>query len=213
MNSFEQECRRLIPAARMGHKLKVVFGGVSVLVPEDQIEDLYRLQGVKAVYADPLLSVDTNRSPKFIGADKLWKELGGQESAGEGVIVGILDTGIWPEHPSYSDPDPLGNPYAPPPAKWTGTACEFGSLVPGDDSFICNNKLIGAARFIATYDSVIGLTLTEFDSARDDDGHGTHTSSTAAGNAGTAASYVFGAPDIAGVSGVAPRAHVVMYRV
>ncbi len=161
----------------------------------------------------PYYPLNTNRSPKFIGADKLWKELGGRESAGEGVIVGILDTGIWPEHPSFSDPDPLGNPYSPPPPKWTGTACEFGSAEPGDVPFTCNNKLIGAARFMATYDLAIGLIPTEFPSARDDDGHGTHTTSTAAGNAGAPASYAFGAPDIAVVSGVAPRAHVVMYRV
>src|SRR6185503_8127544 len=136
--------------------------------------------------------LDTDRSPAFIGAPTLWNQLGGQDDAGEGVVVGVLDTGIWPEHPAYADPDPLGKPYAAPPPPLTGTrACEFtGGANPGA-AFACNNKLIGADRFMATYDAVIGLLPTEFTTARDDNGHGTHTSSTAAGNAGVAAS-IFG---------------------
>ena len=116
--------------------------------------------------------------------------MGGQESAGEGVIVGVLDTGIWPEHPSFSDPDPSGKPYAP-LASWHGTSCQFGSAVPGDVPFTCNNKLVGAARFMATYSALQTLLPDEYLSARDDDGHGTHTSSTSAGNAKVAAS-IFG---------------------
>ena len=62
--------------------------------------------------------------------------------------------------------------------------CEFGNTAhnPNDAPFTCNNKLIGARQMIDTYRALIGATPDEFDSARDDNGHGTHTASTAAGN-------------------------------
>jgi subtilisin family serine protease len=64
---------------------------------------------------------------------------------------------------------------------------------------------------MATYDAVVGLLPEEFPSARDDNGHGTHTTGTAAGNARVEGS-VFGVPR-GRVSGIAPRAHVAMYKV
>ena len=75
----------------------------------------------------------------------------------------------------------------------------------------CNNKLIGAYRFMATYDAVIGLIDTEFTSARDDDGHGSHTASTVAGNSNVAATVL--GNDLGLISGVAPRAQVIAYKV
>ena len=63
---------------------------------------------------------------------------------------------------------------------------------------------------LATYRAQIGAAPDEFDSARDDNGHGTHTASTAAGNAGVAAT-LYGMP--AGtISGIAPRAHIIAYK-
>jgi subtilisin family serine protease len=210
--SFIAAAQAAIPDTRVTYRYDVVFGGVAMRIPRGQVDALAQLPGVEAVYPDELLQLDTERSPQFIGAPRLWRDLGGTDEAGEGVIVGVLDTGIWPEHPSFSDPDPSGNPYPAPPADWAGTTCEFGSAVAGDDPFTCNNKLIGAYRFMDTYDVYgPGLLPGEFLSARDDDGHGTHTTSTAAGNAGVEAS-IFGIPR-GTISGIAPRAHVVMYKV
>ncbi len=207
---FESAAAVAAPHARIIHNLNIVVGGVSVRVPESEVAALRRLPGVTAVFEDELEHVQTDNSPQFLGAPQLWTRLGGQEKAGQGVIVGVLDTGIWPEHPSFSDPDPSGKPYAAPPASWHGTVCDLGSG-PGNVTFTCNNKLIGARRFMATYDAVIGLGPGEFPSALDDDGHGTHTSSTAAGNANVAAS-IFGL-NRGVLSGIAPRAHVAMYKV
>lgn len=128
---------------------------------------------------------------------------------GEGVIVGVIDTGIWPEHPSFADDGSY-----PPHASLDDArpACEFGNTAhnPDDDAFRCNDKLIGARQMLDTYRAVIGADDDEFDSARDDDGHGTHTASTAAGNARVRA-RIFGR-DYGRVSGIAPRAQVVAYK-
>lgn len=204
------------------HRYSKIFNGASLVLAGDKVDDVAALNGVTGVYLDELLQLDTERSPSFIGAPALWDQLGGQGSAGEGVIVGVLDTGVWPEHPSYSDPDPSGKPYPPPPVvpgsngfgpRGPKNTCDFGNTAynPNDAPFTCNNKLIGAYSFIDTYKAVIGLLPEEFDSARDADGHGTHTSSTAAGNGGVEAS-IFGVPR-GTISGIAPRAHVIMYKV
>jgi uncharacterized repeat protein (TIGR01451 family) len=207
---FQVNVTKAIPGAKVVNEYDLIFGGVSMIVPADQVSSLYKVPGVVAVYPDELLQLDTDNSPQFIGAPTAWNQGGGQGKAGEGVIVGVLDTGAWPEHPSFSDPDPLGRPYAP-LASWHGTRCEFGSSVPGDAPFICNNKLVGAARFMATYSALQTLFPDEYRSARDDDGHGTHTATTAAGNGGVAAT-VFGVSRGI-VSGIAPRARVAVYKV
>ncbi|MGE5601686.1 MAG: S8 family serine peptidase, partial [Nitrososphaerales archaeon] len=202
-----------IPGARVTSRLDVVVNAVAMTVPAGQVDALAALPGVAAVYPDELLQPQTDNSPQFIGAPAVWAQLGGQESSGEGVIVGVLDTGVWPEHPSFSDPDPSGKAYAAPPAAPSGQprACQFnGGANPGP-AFTCNNKLIGAQRFMNAYDANIAPVPGEYTSARDDNGHGTHTSSTAAGNAGVAAS-IFGVAR-GTVSGIAPRAHVIMYKV
>lgn len=204
---FKSAAAANVPQGQVTRDLSVILNAVAMVVPADQVSSLYALPNVEAVYADELLQVNTDNSPQFIGAPTIWSQLGGQENAGEGVIVGVLDTGIWPEHPSFAD----DGSYPSPP---TGPLpCAFGNTAynPNDAPFTCNNKLIGARAFLATYKAAIGLLPDEYDSARDDNGHGTHTSSTAAGNANVDAS-IFGVSR-GTVSGIAPRAHVIMYRV
>ena len=188
-----------------------VFNGASIVLAGENVDTLAAIDGVTAVYLDTLQQPDTEVSPQFIGAPAAWDALGGQGSAGEGVVVGIIDSGIWPEHPSMSDPDPFGKPYDPPAI--APAACDFGNTGanPNDAPFTCNNKLIGAYNMLNTYKQLQTLLPTEFDSARDDGGHGTHTATTTAGNGGVEAS-IFGVP-YGVVSGVAPRAQVIAYRV
>jgi subtilisin family serine protease len=205
---FEANFRQSIPNARITHRFRKVVGGVAMTVPRQYVKDLSLLPGVQAVYEDVAVPLSTDRSPAFIGAPTLWGQVGGQGRAGDGVIVGMIDTGAWPEHPSLAD----DGTYPAPPAKWHGTTCQFGSANPNDPPFACNHKLIGARRFMATFDHSGMVPLPgEFRSARDNNGHGTHTTTTAAGNAGVAAG--FGGPTLAHVSGIAPRAHVAVYKV
>jgi subtilisin family serine protease len=210
--AFERSALQVIPDAQFTHRFNVILNAVGMIVPADRAAELADLPDVEAVYADELRQPDTDRSPQFIGAPTAWNKLGGQGSAGAGVVVAVIDTGVWPEHPSFSDPDPAGKPYPAPPPPLSGSRqCQFsGGANPGDP-FTCNNKLIGAQRLMATYDGLVGLVPGEFTTARDDDGHGTHTSSTAAGNGRVLAS-IFGLSR-GPVSGIAPRAQVIMYKV
>ncbi|GAA1965072.1 hypothetical protein GCM10009798_26660 [Nocardioides panacihumi] len=126
---------------------------------------------------------------------------------GEGVLVGVIDTGIWPEHPSFADDGTL--PAAPVLA---GDSCQFGNTLanPNDKDFTCNDKLVGARDMTTTYRAVEGAEPDEFVSARDDEGHGTHTASTAAGDAGVKA-FIHG-KYVDTTSGIAPRAQIVAYK-
>ncbi|MGA1863835.1 MAG: S8 family serine peptidase [bacterium] len=215
--SLDESALESVSNGKIVHRYDKVFKGASLILPEDNVDAVSSLKGITGVYLDEIQRLYTDISPDFINAPVLWDQLGGQENAGEGVVVGLLDSGIWPEHPSFSDPDPSGKPYPDPPAPPDGCyECAFGntSWNPNDAPFTCNNKLIGAYSFIDTYNALypyIGLLPVEFNSARDGEGHGTHTSSTAAGNGGVEAS-IFGR-SLGTISGIAPRAHVIMYKV
>ncbi len=123
------------------------------------------------------------------------------------MIFGDLDTGVWPEHPSFADNAGLGAP--PPKADGTPRACDFGDnpLTPAADVFACNNKLIGGEPFIDTYNAVFGGEVYP-DSARDSDGHGTHTTHAPRPATIVASAPIFGV-ERGPISGVAPGAWVI----
>ncbi|QJU54827.1 S8 family serine peptidase [Herbiconiux sp. KACC 21604] len=160
------------------------------------------------------------------GDDGLWSELGGIESAGAGIVVGDLDTGIAPENPSFAG-DELGTTAGADPYLADGRIVfeksdgqtYSGTCQPGLDADQqwtgdeCNTKLIGANWFLpsALYDLVGTPDRPEYLSPRDGDGHGSHTTSTAAGNADVDATI--GDYDFGDISGVAPAAKVAQYKV
>ena len=208
--SFRADVNRKVVNARLGSTLSRVYGGVAMQVPANQVGTLLSLPNVAAVQLDELNKPQTDSSTTFIGAPTIWAQNGGQALAGQGVIFGDLDSGIWPEHPSFADTGIL----AAPPAKADATprTCEFGDnpLTAEVDVFVCNHKVIGGEPFIDTYNSVVGGEVYD-KSARDSDGHGTHTTSTAAGVIVDHAP-VFGV-DRGPISGVAPGAWVIEYKV
>ncbi|WEH16670.1 S8 family serine peptidase [Streptomyces sp. VNUA24] len=148
---------------------------------------------------------DTPRLLGLSGAKGLWAKAGGPAHAGEGVIVGIVDTGVSPSNPllaALPEPRPDAAAIA---AKW------HGECVPGDDpahKVTCNNKVIGAQWFGAARPDPDGVDIP---SAMDTDSHGTHTGTTAAGNHGVAAS-VPGSNAGGRLSGVAPAARLAYYK-
>ena len=194
-----------VPAAKITGSFQVVYGGVSAVIPGNTVREILGVPGVVAVQRDSLRQPLTDSSTDFINAPPAYDELGSTSNAGEGVLLGNLDTGVWPEHPSFADQGNL-------PA-YTGPAlpCEFGDnpLTPAPDVFECNNKLVGGAAFLDTYD-LVGGPYDYPDSARDAGGHGSHTSSTSAGNIVEDAQTMGPVLDI---HGVAPGAQVMEYRV
>jgi subtilisin family serine protease len=201
-----------IPQVKVLRSFHLAYGGLSVLVPANRARDLLDIDGVVAIHEDALNKPLTNVTPRFVKAAQVWPSQGGDVLAASDVLVGVLDTGIWPEHPSYED---LG---LPPFEEEVG--CEFnpsGDPLLGDD-FNCQDKLVGAYAFLDTYLSVFDAEDGEFCnndtgecSARDSDGHGTHTSSTAAGDAKRPAD-IFDVPR-GKTSGMAPGARLIMLRV
>lgn len=183
------------------------FNGFAAKLTPSQAQALRNHPDVVSVWEDEAQKLDTANTPAFLGLTGP----GGQHTSGikgDDVVVGIVDTGIWPENPSfaddgsYSDPSDIG---------WQGV-CDQG-VEADENTFSCNNKLIGAryfkAGFEASYD--IQYALGEFESPRDADGHGSHTASTAAGNENVTAA--FSGVDVTTVSGIAPRARIATYKV
>lgn len=206
-DDFERTLRSAIPAARVLYRYDMVVGGVAVQVPAGALVTLAGLPGVQSVVRDELRPAIGGESPKFVGAPKLWSKLGGQDDAGEGLIIGFIDSGIWPEHPSFSDPDPKGKPYVVPP----GTrACDFDVGANPGPAFACNGKIIGAYRLMAAYDACGNCPKGHLTSARDGNGHGSGTAGVAAGN--RAVTAVINGRKLAAISGIAPRAHIIVYK-
>ncbi|XP_027079599.1 subtilisin-like protease [Coffea arabica] len=163
-----------------------VFKGFAAKLSAEDVKAMEKMPGFVSARPQKVLSLHTTHTPNFLGLHPnsgFWKA----SNYGKGVIIGVLDSGITPDHPSFGDE---GMP--PPPAKWKGK-CEFNTSV-------CNNKLIGA-RFFRHGDG----------SSIDGIGHGTHTASTAAG------SYVEGANVFGNANGtavgIAPLAHLAIYKV
>ncbi|VAI17599.1 unnamed protein product [Triticum turgidum subsp. durum] len=175
------------------NRIRYIYGtvmhGFSVRLTDGEAQRMATVPGVSRVYKDRPYHIHTTRSPWFMG---LHDDFGAWPDAefGDGVVIGFVDTGIWPEHASFNDPG-LG----PVKSTWRGKCVDS----PGFNSSLCNNKLVGAKSFV-TADS----------SPRDVEGHGTHVSSTAAGSEVPSADLFKFAGGRA--SGVARKARIAMYK-
>ncbi len=208
------------------------LNGFAARLTPAQAAKLEARKDVVNVIEDFAMEVETSDTSDFLGLnDRKGGLRRDRRLLGEDVVVGVLDTGAVPQHPSFSDlpqfelPAFCGHPprwarklcrkltrikntplYDAPPSTWMGT-CQVGEGWTEDD---CNNKLIGArwynAGFLAAQPIVEGDPFSPADSS----GHGTHTASTAAGNRVDA---FLQDTNVGKISGMAPRARVAVYKV
>ncbi len=218
------------------HIYSYVYGlnGFAAAMTPAQADKIENDPLVLNVWEDELRPLATNFSRDFLG---LFDSDGGLRGSlgldGENIVIAFIDSGIYPEHPALRDSQEADRPRAcrsawgensllgrwlcrryrraedrvvyDPPEDWNGI-CQLGESFESTD---CNNKLIGARWFIEGAEATGLLDASEVRSARDVDGHGTHTATTAAGNRVSASLY---GTLVGTVEGMAPRARVAVYK-
>ncbi|KAL1356107.1 hypothetical protein HN51_008092 [Arachis hypogaea] len=191
---------------RIIYSYQNAFHGVAAKLSKEEAERLEDQEGVVAIFPERKYQLHTTRSPEFLGLEPLSKGTDSifSENLDNDVIVGVLDTGIWPESESFNDTG-----MKPVPSYWKG-ACEIGR---GFTKQHCNKKIIGARVFYHGYEAAIGKIneSREHKSPRDQDGHGTHTAATVAGSVVHGANllgYAYGT-----ARGMAPGARIAAYKV
>ncbi|KAI3927181.1 hypothetical protein MKW92_049044 [Papaver armeniacum] len=181
-----------------------IHGFAARLTPS-QASHLRRLHGVVSISPEHTHRIYTTRTPQFLGLNDhsgLWPT----SKYGEDVIIGVIDSGIWPERQSFND-----SGYSPVPERWKGI-CETGPDFPEKS---CNRKIIGARVYYKAYEEAMGMPVdadgTESRSPRDTHGHGTHCASIAAGSVVSNARFRKFAVGVA--KGMASKARIAAYKV
>ncbi|KMZ71424.1 Subtilisin-like serine protease [Zostera marina] len=193
------------PSERIIYSYENAFHGFAALLSSDEAARLESNKGVVAVFPDTVYQLHTTRSAEFLGLEtEAMNTMWSAAIADHDVVVGVIDTGIWPESPSFND-----SGMGPVPVWWKGV-CEEGRGFSKKD---CNRKIIGARIFYNGYEASMGTMNeeVEYKSSRDQDGHGTHTAATAAGvpvHGANLLGYAMGT-----ARGMAPHARVAAYKV
>jgi len=235
---LQQEQDRVLTRAGHGtqliHRYRFGLNGFAAKMHPSQAHKLDSLPEVLHVWEDEIRPLATNYSLDFL--DLFDRDVGLRRAPGldgENIIIGVIDSGISPEHAALTDTKEADRPKRcegdwaensllgrwlchrfkrledtvvfEPPENWNG-ACVAGEQFAETD---CNNKLIGARFFVDGALASGPIDEDEIRSARDVDGHGTHTATTAAGNRVKAS--LFGT-FVDRIEGVAPRARVAVYK-
>ncbi|KAL5703888.1 hypothetical protein ACHQM5_022382 [Ranunculus cassubicifolius] len=200
--SFNLQDSQKSEEVNLSHVYRIVFHGFAAELTPQQVELLKTRPEVLAIFPNQILQLHTTRSPQFLGLlnrNNAPYPLGliKDSDYGSNVVIGVLDTGVWPESDSYKD------------TGLTSIPSHFkGECVEGEmfNKSHCNNKLVGARYFSN------GYMKEGYNSTRADQGlHGTHTSTTAAGSEVLNASlsgYAQGA-----ATGIARKARIAAYKI
>ena len=183
------------------YQVKNVLNAVAVRLEHAEALQAFNLPGVLTVYPDLIRQLETDIGPTLIGAPSIWEgeTMDGSASSGEGIVIGVIDSGINHAHPSFADVGNDGYDHTNP----NGAGNYFG-VCDTDPLYadFCNDKLIG------------GYDFTGSGGPEDEDGHGSHTSSTAGGNfVEVEIDDLAGSTFTVEISGVAPHANLIAYRV
>ncbi|WP_297875162.1 S8 family serine peptidase [Silanimonas sp.] len=201
-----REARLEAAAAQIGRPLEPAFvydavlNGVALELSAEEAAMVAELPGVAGVERERIEQLQDDVSTALIGAPDVWTGAAGVASRGEGVVVGVVDSGINPTHPSFAAVSPVdGYVHANPKGSFLGLCATAAAT--------CNNKLIGI------WDFSTGSGETEPNNGVDLDGHGTHVAGTAVGNAvNIVRSFSDGAQLSYQIRGVAPRANLITYK-
>ena len=223
LNQRQQQTLTLA-SQKVGRKLtiqrrySVVLNAAVVALSDSESAALATVAGIRRVEPVRYHHIHTDAGPRFIGAPAVWSGTTGvaAPSQGEGVVIGIMDTGIRPDHPAFADVGADGFDHQNP----RGSGNYLGDCL--IDASLCNDKLIG----IVSYEDLTSFNLYNPDkhgnfraaNGVDYNGHGTHVAATAAGNVVTNVPIFNAIGDRADanfpqVSGVAPHANIVAYQV
>ncbi|KAK8918610.1 Subtilisin-like protease [Platanthera zijinensis] len=183
-----------------------LINGFSVHLSHEQAVALSKSPGVKYVEKDNKVRKLTTHTPQFLGLPTgVWPTGGGFDREGENIVIGLVDSGVFPKHPSFATYNT--DPYGPLP-RFRGK-CEID---PETKRNFCNGKIVGAQHFAKAAIAAGAFNpAVDFPSPLDGDGHGTHTAAIAAGNKGIPVrlhGHEFGK-----ASGMAPRARIAIYKV
>ncbi|CAA6657140.1 unnamed protein product [Spirodela intermedia] len=142
-----------------------LLNGFAVHTTSDKI--LRRARGVRFIQEDVKMAKLTTHTPDYLGVTGgVWPDLGGPENAGEGVVIGMVDTGVNPRHPSFSS---SGESSRGKKGRFRGE-CEHGDGFPPT---ACNGKIVGARHFARGAAAAGEFNATsDFASPFDPDGHG-----------------------------------------
>ncbi|CAN6279811.1 unnamed protein product [Urochloa humidicola] len=193
------------PAPTLLYSYAHAATGFAARLTGAQAAHLASQESVLAVVPDMTHQLHTTLSPSFLGlsaSSGLLQASGGAAN----IVIGFIDTGVYPkDRASFAAPPSL----PPPPSTFLGSCVSAPDF---NASTYCNNKLVGAKFFKLGYEAARGRAIeeTESSSPLDTNGHGTHTSSTAAGSAVVDAAFFNYARGKA--VGVAPAAHIAAYK-
>lgn len=187
----------LAPSATVDYRYDLLFNGVSLWTAAADLPALAAAPGVRRLYPDATYTTTLDASINLLRAPVFWSLVGGQSNAGAGVKIAVIDSGIEPTHPLFS-----GAGYSAPPGYPRGYCLT--------EPAFCSGKVLvarwyGAAGGVPSFASPL-----ERPTPQDRQGHGSHVAAIAAGNAGVVGNVGDGVLET--LSGVAPRAHLLIYK-
>ncbi|MGH3507473.1 MAG: S8 family serine peptidase [Nocardioidaceae bacterium] len=190
------------------YRYTTALHGFAADLTSEQVKELRTDPAVATLqHSDTLHLASAARPGPGLSAadDRAWREAGVARDAGSGVVIGVIDTGVWPENPSF-DGVPMDT--ATKQRRYPGFT---GSCLAGDrwGEDICDAKIVSARYFLRGFGSD-NLAASEYASPRDANGHGSHTAAIAAGNPGVAVT-IDGQP-FGRITGVAPGAGLAVYK-
>ena len=183
LSRFENRLKRVSPDIIIRRRFSGLINGMSLQMPNRVASRIRSMPDVLTIVPNRKYHRLLTESNELMNIPLALQINGVETYAGEGVKIGIIDTGIDHTHVMFDDEG-----YSFPPG------------FPRGNTGFTNNKIIVARVFTKNGDSI------EDSTPRDRDGHGTHVASCAAGNPNTVSPLGL-------IRGVAPKAYLGNYKV